>query len=75
MLHGSPWALLAAKATGSRRPREPQHATRLAVTCGDPAGIGPEIVLKALAHAERPDAEWVVYGPLAVLDARRASSA
>jgi 4-hydroxythreonine-4-phosphate dehydrogenase len=43
---------------------------RLALTCGDPAGIGPEIVLKALAHAERPAAEWVVYGPLSVLDAR-----
>ena len=29
-------------------------ATRplLAITMGDPAGIGPEIVLKALAHAE-----------------------
>jgi 4-hydroxythreonine-4-phosphate dehydrogenase len=47
-----------------------RRARRLALTCGDPAGIGPEIVLKALAHAERPDAEWVVYGPLAVLDAR-----
>jgi 4-hydroxythreonine-4-phosphate dehydrogenase len=36
---------------------------RLAVTLGDPAGVGPEIVLKALASAECPDAEWVVYGP------------
>ena len=25
---------------------------RLAITMGDPAGIGPEIVLKALAHAD-----------------------
>ena len=24
----------------------------LAITMGDPAGIGPEIVLKALAHAD-----------------------
>ena len=29
---------------------------------GDPAGIGPEIVLKALAHEDVPEAEWVVYG-------------
>jgi len=35
---------------------------RLALTVGDPAGIGPEIVLKALAHAEVPAADWVVYG-------------
>jgi len=35
---------------------------RLALTTGDPAGIGPEIVLKALAHKDVPVAEWVVYG-------------
>jgi len=40
---------------------------RLALTVGDPAGIGPEIVLKALAHAEAPKAEWVVYGSKEVL--------
>jgi 4-hydroxythreonine-4-phosphate dehydrogenase len=45
----------------SRRPR-------LALTVGDPAGIGPEIVLKALASASCPPAEWVVYGPLALLE-------
>ena len=28
----------------------------LAITMGDPAGIGPEIVLKALAHADVFDA-------------------
>jgi len=43
---------------------------RLAVTLGDPAGIGPEVVLKALASSERPDAEMVVYGPLALLEER-----
>lgn len=42
---------------------------RLGLTVGDPAGIGPEIVLKALAHAEVPTASWVVYGSRAVLDA------
>ncbi len=43
---------------------------RLALTVGDPAGIGPEIVLKALASTERPEGEWVVYGPLASLEDR-----
>jgi 4-hydroxythreonine-4-phosphate dehydrogenase len=37
---------------------------------GDPAGIGPEIVLRALASAERPDADWTVYGPAEALRAR-----
>lgn len=37
---------------------------RLALTAGDPAGIGPEIVLKALAAPDCPQADWVVYGPL-----------
>lgn len=41
---------------------------RLALTVGDPAGIGPEIVLKALAHPEVPAAEWVVYGSKQVLE-------
>jgi 4-hydroxythreonine-4-phosphate dehydrogenase len=43
---------------------------RLALTVGDPAGIGPEIVLKALAFPECPPADWVVYGPLASLAER-----
>ena len=43
------------------------RAARLAVTVGDPAGIGPEVVLKALAAADRPAAEVIVYGPMAVL--------
>jgi 4-hydroxythreonine-4-phosphate dehydrogenase len=37
---------------------------RLALTVGDPAGIGPEIVLKALAAPERPDVPVIVYGPM-----------
>jgi 4-hydroxythreonine-4-phosphate dehydrogenase len=40
---------------------------RLALTVGDPAGIGPEIVLKALAHREVPAADWAVYGSREVL--------
>ena len=49
----------------SRRPR-------LALTAGDPARIGPEIVLKALSSSERPEADWVVYGPAASLEDRGA---
>lgn len=37
---------------------------RLALTTGDPAGIGPEVILRALAASDRPDAECTVYGPL-----------
>ncbi len=44
--------------------------SRLALTVGDPAGIGPEIVLRALASRERPEAHWTVYGPLAALEDR-----
>jgi len=43
---------------------------RLALTVGDPAGIGPEIVLKALRDPARPDAEVVVYGPRPALEDR-----
>ena len=43
---------------------------RLALTVGDPAGIGPEIVLKALAAPGRPRPRFVVYGPAAVLEER-----
>jgi 4-hydroxythreonine-4-phosphate dehydrogenase len=43
---------------------------RLALTVGDPAGVGPEIVLKALASGERPRVDWVVYGPRPALEDR-----
>jgi 4-hydroxythreonine-4-phosphate dehydrogenase len=43
---------------------------RLAITAGDPAGIGPEVVLRALCAHERPEAEWVVCGPAEVLRER-----
>ncbi|MFI5006705.1 MAG: 4-hydroxythreonine-4-phosphate dehydrogenase PdxA [Solirubrobacterales bacterium] len=43
---------------------------RLALTLGDPAGIGPEVVLKALADPDRPAASFVLYGPAAALDDR-----
>ena len=47
-------------------------SARLALTVGDPAGIGPEIVLKALSSPERPPGSWVVYGPRASLEERAA---
>ena len=37
---------------------------RLALTIGDPAGIGPEVVLKALAAEDRPKVPVIVYGPM-----------
>jgi 4-hydroxythreonine-4-phosphate dehydrogenase len=43
---------------------------RLALTLGDPAGIGPEIALKALASARRPPAAVSVFGPIEALRAR-----
>jgi 4-hydroxythreonine-4-phosphate dehydrogenase len=43
---------------------------RLALTVGDPAGIGPEVVLRALAAADRPEASLIVYGPRLSLEDR-----
>jgi len=41
---------------------------RIAVTMGDPAGVGPEVVVKALAHPEVSGlAEWVVVGDAVVV--------
>jgi 4-phospho-D-threonate 3-dehydrogenase / 4-phospho-D-erythronate 3-dehydrogenase len=42
----------------------------LAVTMGDPGGIGPEVVVKALARPEvRAMARWIVLGPERVMAA------
>lgn len=41
----------------------------IAITTGDPAGIGPEVVLKALADPELlSTAHWIVIGDAAILD-------
>lgn len=49
----------------------PQDLTplpRIVLTMGDPAGVGPEITLKALADpAVRPLADWIVIGDRRVL--------
>ena len=49
----------------------------IALTTGDPAGIGPEIVLKALADPEiAPLAHWIVVGDARILAmAERAADA
>jgi 4-hydroxythreonine-4-phosphate dehydrogenase len=51
----------------SRVPQQP-----LALTVGDPAGIGPEVVLRALASPDCPQVAVRVYGPTAVLRERAA---
>lgn len=45
-------------------------AVRLALTVGDPAGIGPEIVLRALSSPRRPAGETSVYGSVDLLRER-----
>ncbi|MCE2459182.1 MAG: 4-hydroxythreonine-4-phosphate dehydrogenase PdxA [Pseudomonadales bacterium] len=42
--------------------------TRIGITLGDPAGIGPEVAVKALNATGRPSADYVLYGPAWALD-------
>ena len=42
---------------------------KIAVTLGDPAGIGPEIVAKALRHFERPQDKFMLVGNRNAFDA------
>lgn len=45
------------------------HLPTVVLTMGDPAGVGPEIVLRALADPEiAPLARWVVSGDARILD-------
>src|SRR5262252_7339370 len=49
-------------------PEPLENRPTLALTTGDPAGIGPEVVLKALADPELlPQANWIVVGDSEVL--------
>jgi 4-hydroxythreonine-4-phosphate dehydrogenase len=50
--------------------RDVQRPPRLALTAGDPAGIGPEIVLRALSSEGRKKADVSVYGPADALAER-----
>jgi 4-hydroxythreonine-4-phosphate dehydrogenase len=45
---------------------------RIGITVGDPAGIGPEVVLKALAAPECPEADYIVFGSMEALADRAA---
>jgi 4-hydroxythreonine-4-phosphate dehydrogenase len=48
---------------------------RIAITLGDPRGIGPEITAKALAHPRvRESAEFVLIGPQGLVDGAEARS-
>jgi len=41
----------------------------LGITLGDPCGIGPEIVLRALASRRaRAEARFVIFGSMAILE-------
>ncbi len=40
----------------------------IAITMGDPAGIGPEIILKALAAGSLPKNRYVVIGDRGMLE-------
>lgn len=45
-----------------------QHNQRIVVTMGDPAGVGAEVILKALADPEIASvADWVIIGDASVL--------
>ncbi|MGS0893557.1 4-hydroxythreonine-4-phosphate dehydrogenase PdxA [Burkholderia stagnalis] len=50
-------------------------ALRIAITTGEPAGVGPELTVQALHDAARrwPDAHFTVLGDAALLDARAAA--
>jgi 4-hydroxythreonine-4-phosphate dehydrogenase len=45
----------------------------IGITLGDPGGIGPEVVLKALASPALPSASFVVFGHSAVVEAAERS--
>ena len=43
---------------------------KIAITIGDPAGVGAEVTLKALSHPDvRDAAEWIIIGEQVALDA------
>ncbi|HDR8926093.1 TPA: 4-hydroxythreonine-4-phosphate dehydrogenase PdxA [Burkholderia vietnamiensis] len=50
-------------------------ALQIAITTGEPAGVGPELTVQALQEAARrwPDAQFTVLGDAALLDARAAA--
>jgi 4-hydroxythreonine-4-phosphate dehydrogenase len=73
-LEGRPRLALASLEAGggAGHPRRPRHSrVRIVLTMGDPAGIGPEVVLKALlAPGLREEFDLSVVGSRAVLEER-----
>jgi 4-hydroxythreonine-4-phosphate dehydrogenase len=66
-LHHPPIQQLHSSRTG-RHVTESIHRPRIAITLGDPRGIGPEVTRGALADPEvAAAAEWVLVGPDALL--------
>ncbi|HUU85320.1 MAG TPA: 4-hydroxythreonine-4-phosphate dehydrogenase PdxA [Phycisphaerae bacterium] len=50
-------------APGEVEQQEPPRKPLIAITMGDPAGVGPEVVVKALADTElRSQARFIIYG-------------
>ena len=41
---------------------------RIGITIGDPAGIGPEITIKAIAAMEESDASYIAFGDMTILE-------
>jgi 4-hydroxythreonine-4-phosphate dehydrogenase len=48
-------------------------ALTLALSIGDPSGIGPEVILRALLSEARPEARCLVFGPRSLFESLAAS--
>jgi len=46
---------------------------RIAVTCGDPAGVGPELIARCLQDGIEGEADLSIIGPPSWLDTLKAS--
>ena len=46
---------------------DPELLPPVAITMGDPSGVGPEIIVKLAADPDRPDADLLVVGDVGVL--------
>src|SRR5262245_40763458 len=51
------------------RSSAPRSGPRIGITLGDPAGVGPDIVVRALAAAAGGAGEVVIFGDRGILDA------
>src|SRR5258708_6713294 len=69
----SPRANAASRARAARRPKTKMSAD-LAFTCGDPAGVGPEIIAAWLASHTSEARDVAVIGPAHWLDSLKTSA-